>query len=81
MQQYLRALALARLITGREGGAGVPEFVAVIDADRPNGNDEACIDWGIDVEIPSRIAAELLDTDNAAIVGVVVRNGVVLHAS
>lgn len=85
-QQFLRALALARLIEGESAGAGsnagvgVPEFVAVIDADQPNGNGEATVDWGINVEIPLHVVADLLDADLATVVGVVVRNGVVIHA-
>ena len=81
-QKHLRALALARLIDGEAGvvRAGVAEFVAVIDADQPNGTGEATIDWGIPVEVPARIVAELIGSGAAKTTGVVVRNGVVVHA-
>lgn len=81
-QKHLRALALERLIDGDHGivRAGVPEFVAVIDADQPNGIGEATIDWGIDVEVPARVVADLIDAGAAKTTAVVVRNGVILHA-
>jgi len=81
-QQHLSALALAQLIEGdsKVVRAGRPEYMAVIDADHPNGSGEATIDWGIDVEIPARIVAELIDAGAAKTTAVVVRNGVVLHA-
>ncbi len=90
-QKHLRALALARLVDdsldrGHDGAAPsrrrsrVPEFVAVIDVDQPNGCGEATIDWGLDVEIPSRIVAELTEAGAAETRAVVVRNGVIIHA-
>ena len=81
-QKHLRALSLARLIDGDRGvvSAGVPEYVAVIDVDQPNGNGEPTIDWGIDVELPARVVAELIDTGAAKVTAVVLRNGVVIHA-
>ncbi len=81
-QKHLRALALARLIDAERGvgRAGAPEFVAVIDVDQPNGNGQATIDWGIDIEIPTRIVGELIDTGAAKSTAVVVRNGVVIYA-
>lgn len=81
-QKHLRALALARLLDG-DGTvvrAGVPEYVAVIDADQPNGAGEASVEWGIPVEVPSRVVAELIDTGAATVTAVVVRNGVIVHA-
>ena len=81
-QQHLRALALARLVHG-DGGvvrAGKPEFVAVIDADQPNGNGEPTVDWGIDVEVPARVMADLMAAGAAKTTAVVVRNGVIVHA-
>ncbi len=82
-QKHLRALALARLISGEAGNvgrAGKPEFVAVVDVDQPNGAGQPNVDWGLDVEVPARVVAELIDTDAANVVTVVVRNGVVIHA-
>ncbi len=54
-----------------------PEYVAVIDADAPVGLGPA-IDFSIPVEIPRRVLAEL--AGHADVIGVVVRNGVVLYA-
>jgi hypothetical protein len=73
---------LAHLIDGDRTvvRAGVPEFVSVIDADQPNGNGEATVDWGIDVEIPTRLIAALIDAGAARSTAVVVRNGVIVHA-
>jgi hypothetical protein len=81
-QKHLRALALERLIGGHRTvvSAGVPEFVSVIDADQSNGNSEAIVDWGIDVEIPARVIAQLIDSGAAKSTAVVVRNGVIVHA-
>jgi hypothetical protein len=81
-QKHLRALALGRLIDGDRTvvRAGVPEFVAVIDVDQPNGNGAATVDWGIPVEVPARVIADLLDAGGATTAAVVVRNGVIVHA-
>ena len=77
---------------GRDGGGGLgspaavapartgkAEFVAVIDADvaAPDG-DGPLVQWPLPIELPARVLAELAGT--ADVVGVVVRNGVVLHA-
>ena len=83
-QAFLRAHAFARLIEGSAGTgirrSGRPEFVAVIDADQPNGVGSASVDWPIPVEIPARVLTELVGADDADIVGIVVRNGVIVHA-
>lgn len=81
-QKHLRALALARLIEGDRtvARADVPEFVAVIDVDQPNGHHEATLDWGIPVEVPARVVAELLESGAATTTSVVVRNGIIVHA-
>lgn len=81
-QAFLRAHAFARLVDGggvRRGRSGRPEFVVVIDADaaRPIG---PVAEWPIPVEIPERVLAELAGDGCADVVGVVVRNGVVVHA-
>ncbi len=83
-QKFLAAHAFAHLVDS--GGAGSsrstrsssrPEFVAVIDADAPIGAGPA-VEFSIPVEIPARVLAEL--ASDAEVIGVVVRNGVVLHA-
>jgi len=87
-QKHLRALALARLVNGeRDHGSvrgirqsGLPEFVAVIDVDQPNGAGEAVVDWGLSVEIPARVIADLVDAGAATTTAVVVRNGVIVQA-
>jgi hypothetical protein len=54
-----------------------PEYVAVIDADAP-GVPGPAIEFSIPVEMPRRVLAEL--AGQAEVIGVVVRNGVVLYA-
>ncbi len=54
-----------------------PEYVAVIDADAP-GLPGPAIEFSIPVEMPRRVLAEL--AGQADVIGVVVRNGVVLYA-
>ena len=80
-QQHLRALAFQRLVL--EGGAGIgpprrPEMIIVVDADQPNGAGGPTVDWGIPVELPTRVLAEMCA--DADIHAVVVRNGIILHA-
>jgi hypothetical protein len=80
-QQHLRALAFQRLVL--EGGAGIgppgrPEMIIVVDADQPNGAGGPTVDWGIPVELPTRVLAEMCA--EADIHAVVVRNGIILHA-
>ena len=80
-QRHLQALALARLLTGNPGNVvatGRPEFVAVVDADSAASPAGPVVDWGLPVEIPAQVLAELAGT--ADVHAVVVRNGVVLHA-
>jgi hypothetical protein len=80
-QQHLRALALQRLLL--EGGVGRPgrrEVVVVVDADAADGAGGPTVDWGIPVEIPTRVLAEMCVSERTDVVPVVVRNGVVLHA-
>ena len=81
-QKHLRALALGRLVDGDDTvvRAGVPEFVAVIDVDQPNGDGGATVDWGIPVEVPARVIADLIGAGAATTTAVVVRHGVVVHA-
>lgn len=81
-QKHLRALALVRLVDGERdvARAGVPEFVAVIDVDQPAEPGAPSVDWSIPVEVPARVLAEMVDAGAATAIGVVVRNGVVVHA-
>ena len=76
-QDHLRALALVALTEGCGGKPGRPELVVVVDAT----GDEAgrpTVDWGLPVEVPAQVLADLAErADHHA---VVVRNGVVLHA-
>ncbi len=74
--------AISPVDIGRRTGRA--EFVAVIDADAPATCDcgatttATSVDWRIPVEVPPRVLAEL--AAEADVIGVVVRNGVVLHA-
>jgi hypothetical protein len=79
-QRHLNALAVAELIGGNGGGgkAGRPEYVVVIDSSRGDGAGGPQVDWGIPVEVPHRVLAELMD--DGRVETVIVRNGVVLHA-
>jgi hypothetical protein len=77
-QDHLRALALARLLDGATSGKpGRVEFVVVVDADAPS-TPGPVAEFAIPVEIPSRVLAELAGESDVH--GVVVRNGIVLHA-
>ncbi len=78
-QRYLLAQSLTRLLTTAAGGSrpGWAEFVAVIDADA-RGPIGPVAGFAIPVEIPARVIAQL--AGDADVTGIVVRNGVVLHA-
>lgn len=92
-QAYLRAHALLSLLAGRGGKMGRPEIIVVVDTRDPEGADEGApgesadstvpseptVDWGLPVELPSRVLVELFG--RAEVHPVVVCNGVVLHAS
>ena len=58
----------------------VPEVVVVVDASHSDGADGPAIDWGIPVELPLQVLAELVSDGHATVHTVVVRNGIVLHA-
>jgi hypothetical protein len=79
-QHHLRGLALAALVHGTGVGTrpGRPEYVVVIDTTQPDGNNGPTVDWGLPVEIPHRVLADL--AGDGQVHPVVVRNGVVLHA-
>ncbi len=80
---WLRAHALADLIDGAGPDAGRSSVTVVVDAtgahpDSTGG--EPVVDWGIPVEIPLRVLADLLDEPNTTVDAVVIRNGVILYA-
>ena len=95
-QAFLRAHALLSLIDGNGVRLGRPEIVVVVDAGAPDaheagaraheqradqhhaGHRSADVDWGLPVELPWSVLAQLADRGD--VIGVVVRNGVVLHA-
>lgn len=94
-QRFLTAEALARLVTDNvQGGKpGRAEFLAVIDAGSPTGVvtdldldvntaelSPSRVSWPIPVEIPTQVLAKLVGSADSDVVGVVVCNGVVLHA-
>lgn len=56
------------------------DVLVVVDASQPDGAGGPLVDWGIPVEVPTRVLADLVGTDHAHVDTVVVRNGVVLHA-
>jgi hypothetical protein len=79
-QRHLQGLALARLVNGEApaGRSGRPEYVVVIDSSESDGAGGPAVDWGLPVEVPYRVLADMAgDGDLHA---VVIRNGVVLHA-
>jgi hypothetical protein len=80
-QRHLQGLAFARLVTGDAGvGArpGRPEYVVVIDTSVGDGGGGPTVDWGMPVEVPHRVLADMMG--DGSVHAVVVRNGVVLHA-
>lgn len=82
----MASLVLGGNERGNDAGAGVNatpsglEGVVVIDADEPDGAGGHTVDWGIPVEVPVRVLAELVADGHVTAHTVVVRNGVVLHA-
>jgi hypothetical protein len=93
-QSFLRAHALLSLIDGNGVRLGRPEIVVVVEAGEADergagavaANDpnpvgshrSADVDWGLPVELPWSVLAQLAERGDVN--GVVVRNGVVLHA-
>jgi hypothetical protein len=79
-QRHLAGLALAELIDGSGTGArsGRPEYVVVVDTPHGDGGCGPAVDWGIPVEVPHRVLADLMH--DGVVHTVIVRNGVVLHA-
>jgi hypothetical protein len=94
-QRFLTAEALARLIDGNTGSGkpGRAEYLVVIDAGTPTGTvtdldteldpgelSPSQVHWPIPVEIPTRVLAALMGAPDSDVVGIVVCNGIVLHA-
>ena len=79
-QRHLSALALAGLIDGNPVGGrpGRPEYVVVVDSSQPDGAGGPVVDWGLPVEVPHQVLADLMGEGDVHTV--VVRNGVLLHA-
>lgn len=79
-QHHLAGLALAEMFLSDGVGSkpGRPEYVVVIDSSNGDGAGGPQVDWGLPVEIPHRVLAELMG--EGRVETVVVRNGVVLHA-
>jgi hypothetical protein len=77
-QKYLRALAVAALLDGQGGRSGKPEVIVVVDHTQPGPDGRPAVDWGLPVELPERVLADLCARANSYTV--VVRNGVVVDA-
>ena len=77
-QSFLRAHALLALHNGNGARLGRPEIVVVVDHTHPHPDGRPVIDWGLPVELPDRVLADLYRT--ARVCTVVVRNGVVIDA-
>ncbi len=75
-QSYLRAHALLTLLDGGGVRLGRPEIVVVVD--HTTASAEPVIDWGLPVELPRQVLADLYQT--ATVHTVVVRNGVIIDA-
>ena len=75
-QGFLRAHALLASLDGNGARLGRPEIVVVVDPTTADA--EAVVDWGLPVELPERVLADLYRT--AKVCTVVVRNGVVIEA-
>jgi hypothetical protein len=81
-QHHLRALAFQRLVLD-SGPGGRPvrhDVVVVVDADTPDGTGGPSVDWGIPVELPTSVLAEICQNERTDLHTVVVRNGIILHA-
>jgi hypothetical protein len=82
-QGFLRAHALLSLLRGGGGRMGRPEVIVVVDTRdvpgaAPGEPAGPVVDWGLPVEVPTRVLIDLFG--RADVHAVVVRNGVVLHA-
>jgi hypothetical protein len=77
-QAYLRALAFVALCEGRGAAMARPEFTIVIDTRSLDDKGRPVIDWGLPVDVPPSVLADLFD--DADVEAVIVRGGAVLHA-
>jgi hypothetical protein len=77
-QSYLRALALLALLDGGGSKPGKPEVIVVVDHTQPGPDGQPAIDWGLPVELPDSVLADV--RSRATTHTVVVRNGVVIKA-
>jgi len=77
-QSYLRALAVLALLDGQGGRPGKPEVIVVVDHTQPGPDGRPAVDWGLPVELPDGVLADLWS--RASTHTVVVRNGVVIKA-
>jgi hypothetical protein len=75
-QAFLRAHALLGLLNGDGARLGRPEIVVVVD--HTTANTSPVIDWGLPIDLPQRVLADLAKT--ATVHTVVVRNGVIIDA-
>ncbi|MEP7201581.1 MAG: DUF222 domain-containing protein, partial [Ilumatobacteraceae bacterium] len=77
-QEYLRAKAVLAVFGGSGAKLGRPEIVVVLDHTQPDADGQPSIDWGLEVDLPDRVLADL--AQRAMVHTVVVRNGVVIKA-
>src|SRR4029079_10895833 len=77
-QKYLSALALLAIFDSHGGRPGKPEVIVVIDQTQPDPDGKPAVDWGLPVELPEWLLADVRARSNTFTV--VVRNGVVINA-
>jgi hypothetical protein len=58
-QQYLAGLAVISLLLGNGGGTGKPELVVVVDAIQLDEDGKPTVDWGLPVDLPHDVLAEV----------------------
>ncbi|HEY5422819.1 MAG TPA: DUF222 domain-containing protein [Ilumatobacteraceae bacterium] len=75
-QKYLRALAVLTLLDGHGGRPGRPEVIVVVDHTQSGPDGRPAIDWGLPVELPERVLADV--RLRATTHTVVVHDGVVI---
>jgi len=66
------------MLDGNSGRPGKPEVVVVIDHTQPGPDGKPAIDWGLPVELPEQILADVVARANTYTLAV--RNGVVVDA-
>jgi hypothetical protein len=77
-QSFLRAHSMLDLLNGGGSRLGRPEIVVVVDHTHPDPDGRPFIDWGLPVDLPDRVLADV--ARRADMFTVVVRNGVVIDA-